>query len=651
MKSILKIMTALAFLVFASFQAEAQHHYSKADVQDIIANAPSAADYPQASAVILLSQKILTVKADGSSTLDEHLLIKILKHRGKQMYGDQKRKYDANTDSIQVLLAVTHKPGGKIIPVEKSAINDITPPELANASVYANIQEKVVSFPALTPGAVMELKLRKFSKAPKKPADRHYWGVVGFQTTDPILTKEFVLVVPRSLDAQYTFLHKQVEPEETELPDSYVYSWRIEKSQQIIPEPNMPPFEDFIPLLLFSSEKQWENLGHWLGGKFYKHVQTTAALRAKAKKLTRNAKTRDEKIRDIFLFVAQKIRTVHLQLGLAGYEPHDADSVLANRYGDTRDKSVLLVALLKAIGIDAYPALVNGNAIPLVKKIPTPRQFDQIYVVVPRGKKETLWLDPAADNTRYPYFIGGQGSQALVVAPEKSYIVPVREFPPDFNRSDSHLDCSLDAKGTTVTSVTSHLNGYFDMRARDALKDETPKELEQFFQQTANNLGEGSVEISHSLSNLKDLLKPAVIQQKVKTPSLGIVEGNMMIFRMPHVPFGFVHNPFFPGLEKRHFDFLMASTMSISVEGNVKLPAGYRVAYIPEPFSRKSAYGVWSISFKVEGKNRIHYRYAYTLNKKRVPVADYPEFKKIFDDYARPQNRLILLEKAREKKQ
>ena len=75
MKSILKIAAALVFLAFGSFQTKAQHHYSEADVQDIIANAPSAADYPQASAVILLSQKILTVKEDGGSTLDEHLLI------------------------------------------------------------------------------------------------------------------------------------------------------------------------------------------------------------------------------------------------------------------------------------------------------------------------------------------------------------------------------------------------------------------------------------------------------------------------------------------------------------------------------------------------------------------------------------------------
>ncbi len=646
MKSIFKIGAVLFLLLFAVFTVRAQHHYSEADVQDIIENAPSAADYPQASAVILLEQKILTVQEDGSSTLDEHLLIKILKHRGKQKYGDQKRKYDANTDSIRVLLAVTHKPSGKIVAVEKKAVNDITPPELADASVYANIQEKVISFPAVTPGAVLELKLRQFSKAPKDSADRHYWGMVGFQTDDPILTKEFVLVVPKDRDARYVFLHRKVEPEETELPSSYVYSWRIQKSPQIISEPYMPPFEDFIPLLVFSSEKQWDSVGRWLAGKFYKHAKPTPALRAKARQLTRGAKTREEKIRDIFLFVAQKIRTVHLRLGLAGYEPHDADSVLANRYGDTRDKSVLLVALLKAAGVDAYPALVNGNPVQLVQAIPTPRQFDQIYVAVPRSKKETLWLDPAADNTRYPYFIGGQGNQALVVQPGRGVLEKVKAFSPNFNRSDNRLDCTLDAAGTAVTSIVSRLNGYFDMRARNALKDETPKELEQYFQQMANGLGEGSTEISHSLSNLKNLLEPAVIRQKVKTPDLGIAEGNMMIFRVPRIPFEFVHNPFFPGLEKRHYDFLMESTMHVTVQGDVDIPAGYRVVYLPQNLQTKTPYGVWKIAFKAEGKRKIHYTYDYILNKKRVSVADYPDFKKTFDKFARPQNRLILLEKA-----
>jgi len=651
MKFLYKIFGALLLGLLVSTFANAQHRYSEAEVQDLIENAPSSADYPQASAVILLSQKILTIHKDGSSTLDEHLLIKILKHRGKQKYGDQKRKYNTDSDSIQVIRAVTHKPGGKVVAVEPKAINDITPLELTSASVYTNIQEKVISFPALSPNTVMELKLRKVSEAPKDSADRHYWGMVGFQTNDPILRKEFVLIVPKDQDANFAFLHKEVQPEQTTFGDDrYVYNWRVEKSPQIITEPNMPPFEDFIPLLVFSSEKKWPTVGKWLGAKFFKHVVVTDSIRKKAIDLAKGSQSEDEKIRKIFLFVAQKIRNVYLQLGLAGYEPHDADSVLINRYGDTRDKSVLLVALLKAVGVTAYPAFVNAEPLPLIKSVPTPKQFDQIYVAVPRKNGDTLWLDPFADDTRYPYFIGGQGNTSLVVAPEKSFLWKVKEFPPEYNFSNNQLNCQLNKDGSVKTEITSRLNGYFDMRARSSLKHQTPKEIQQYFLKMANALGEGSREISHNLSNLKNLVEPAVIHQVVKTPDLGIVEGNMMIFRVPRVPYGFVHNPFFPSLEKRKFDFEIGSTMKIVLKGDITLPQGFKVAYVPETFSKESSYGTWKIHFSTDASGRIHYNYSYSLKKMRVPISDYPEFKKIFDDFSRPQNRLILLEKAGIKK-
>ncbi|GBE28004.1 transglutaminase-like superfamily protein [bacterium BMS3Bbin03] len=623
----------------------AQHKYSQEEVQGLIENAPNAADYPQASAVILLHQKILTVHEDGSSTLDEHLLIKILKHRGKQKYGDQKRKYNAETDSIQVLRAVTYKFGGKVIAVEKKAINDITPLELTGASVYANVLEKVISFPALAPNVVMELKLRTVSKAPKEKSDRHYWGLVGFQTDDPILRKEFVLIVPKTMDATYAFLHKNVEPEETTFADRLVYNWRVEKSPQIISEPDMPPFEEIIPLLAFSSQKKWENVGAWLKGKFYKHITQGDSIRAQAQELTKAAKNRSEKIRNTFLFVAQKIRNVYLKLGLAGYEPHDADSVLANRYGDWRDKAVLLVALLKAAGIESYPAFVQTQPQKLIASVPMPKQFNAVYVAVPQKDGQWLWLNPFADYSRYPYFLGAQGNQALVLEPEKAVLKRVKQFSPDFNFSHNQMDFTLDTSGNVTTKIISKLNGFFDLRARRALKGKTPKELEQYFLETANQLGEGSTEISHKLSNLKDLVDSVVVEQTAKTPELGIVEGKMMIFHLPHVPFGFAHNPFFPSLEKRKFDFVMDSNVKVVVEGDVNYPQNYKAAFIPQAFTKKNAIGEWKIRFTDPGSGKIHYKYEYRFNKTWISLKNYSGFKQIFDAFQRPQNGLILLEK------
>jgi len=41
--------------------------------------------------------------------------------------------------------------------------------------------------------------------------------------------------------------------------------------------------------------------------------------------------------------------------------PHDAQSILDNRYGDCKDHVVILEALLEAVGIDSSPALINSG--------------------------------------------------------------------------------------------------------------------------------------------------------------------------------------------------------------------------------------------------------------------------------------------------
>jgi hypothetical protein len=54
---------------------------------------------------------------------------------------------------------------------------------------------------------------------------------------------------------------------------------------------------------------------------------------------------------------------VAVDIGNGGIVPHDADSVLANAYGDCKDHAVLFSALLKAKGIPSETVLINlGNA-------------------------------------------------------------------------------------------------------------------------------------------------------------------------------------------------------------------------------------------------------------------------------------------------
>jgi transglutaminase-like putative cysteine protease len=71
-------------------------------------------------------------------------------------------------------------------------------------------------------------------------------------------------------------------------------------------------------------------------------------------------------------------------LGLSRYAPHSAEDVLANRYGDCKDKRTLFAALLESVGVHAYPVLLSSK-FKIDPDFPSPSLFDHVITAIPRG--------------------------------------------------------------------------------------------------------------------------------------------------------------------------------------------------------------------------------------------------------------------------
>jgi len=649
----MKRFTKYIFLIAGLFlmfgvSAEARE-FTEEQVAEMIANAPGPEMFPQAGSYILLDQKVVTIADDMSAVTDEYLVVKILQDRGKNSYADIKRRYDKDSDSIVVVKAVTHLADGSVLEVEDKAINDITPAVLANATIYSNIMQKVISFPGIAPGVSIELKLRKYSKAPETEEELHIWGTEMFQGNEPIAYKELSITAPTAFPIKYTVQNESLDFATSEGDGNVTYSWRNENALQIIPEPFMPNFVKIVPRLIFTSANDWNTVGSWFAGKFYQHVKTDGDVAKTAKKLTKGLKTDKEKIEAISLYVINDIRDVgegSLPLGIAGYEPHGADVVLKNKYGDWRDKSVLLVSLLKSAGYDCAPVFIHRSEPKTALDYPSLKQFNAIYVYVDDFGGEPLWVNPFADHCPFGYFPAGQGTKAFLVHENTFELIDAPEYPAERNRSSAKFELAFEENGDAKGNLVCELEGYFDFRARSRLKDATPKKVEQYFDAAINTVGEGSRSVDFRTSDFDNLTEGVKIAQNFETPELGILQGDMMIIYAPAIPFDFAVPPVASGEAMRFYDFEVDSDLWARSEGTISLPKGFKAVYIPDEYTIENEMGAWTTRYTVsDDGSSVDFVNEIKILDTTIDPDEYLSFKQYYDEYVKPKNNMILLER------
>lgn len=92
--------------------------------------------------------------------------------------------------------------------------------------------------------------------------------------------------------------------------------------------------------------------------------------------------------------VQRDVRYIYVGLNGGNFTPAGAEETWQRRYGDCKAKTVLLMALLRELGIEAEAVLVNNSGTDdvLDERLPSPRMFDHVLVRA-RIDGKSYWLD------------------------------------------------------------------------------------------------------------------------------------------------------------------------------------------------------------------------------------------------------------------
>jgi hypothetical protein len=632
-----KIAVGLFLVVLLLASAGAQEK-----VEDLAKSAPSRAKYPDSSAVVVRAGEVFTLTKTGGSTHEYFRALEVFNLTGREKFSDFRIPFDKNDEKVEVILAKTIKGDGTVVDVEPKAINDVTPPELAEADLYANIIHRVLSFSSVDPGSMLAVHFKKNNEK----ADQ-VEGVVLFQLDEPIVRKDLKIVIPENRALRYKIRGLTAELKEEAEGDQKTYHLQAADSPQIKPEEYMPPLQEVASRIVFSTFPDWKVASGAFAGSFYAAANPGPDIEEFVQNLTNGAKTELDKIKAVSFFVAKDIRSVRFAFGEGGYDVHAAGAVLKNRYGDWKDKGALLVAMLRAAGVTAHPVLVNARAVPPEEDVPTLKQFDALLVgVLQAGDGGYLFLDPFADDSLFGYFQEGRGSRGLLVRPDGAEFVDVLCLPEAESVERCEISAELDGAGAIKGKISADLSGLFDLRARQALKDMTSIERAVFFAESINRLCEDGKASKNDLSDARNLAEPVRISQEFSGRNYGLFQGAIMLVPIPAVPYGFADLPSAPSLAKRRYPFRMTGENEIYSTVSFKIPAGFKPLYLPEGFSHQKDYGEFSFAASYDpAKSMVIIKKAMLFKKRDISLDQYDEFKKIIDSFGTTKNTLILLEK------
>jgi transglutaminase superfamily protein/uncharacterized protein DUF3858 len=388
----------------------------------------TAASIPARAAMILEKSVDVEIGVDGTTLERSSLRVRMDAAADLAAWSPYPIYFDENR-TIESLAAYAVTPDGKTLRAELGAA------ELAGeGKLRASSMVRTARFPALPAGSVLTIETTA-----KQRSEFHADGISLISEKAPI---EKLRVAVRG--------------------GGRGWRWRLGGSRRglsvqesaggvVVTGASLPALkkERFSPgdrsrgaVLRFAwgDEATWAQVGQWYEKLLAGVPADSSAVSRTARELPAAGEGRRGRLAALLRFVRDKVRYVAADLGLAGHRPTSPGEVLGRKWGDCKDKATLLVAMLRAAGLEAYPALIHlGSDERIDTEFPSPFQFNHVIVAVAAEGLEAAG-DPVAGGLLFvdPTQTGGsirwlnpavQDQDALVVRGAGSLLVrtPIRQ--------------------------------------------------------------------------------------------------------------------------------------------------------------------------------------------------------------------------------
>lgn len=314
---------------------------------------------------------------------------------------------------------------GETFQLDAKSIAEV-PAGSGDDNLYSDRRRLVAPLPGLEVGALVEQKTVLRDRRPffgEGSVGRFYFGM-----GVPVFLSRVVLEAPEDVPLAWSVRGIDIEPDEDVEDGRRVVTF---ETGPVLPqgafEPHLPTEVPRYPYVAFSTAGSWQHVA-----ARYAALVERQLLGADVSKLVEGVPSgagRDVKIRTLVDRLHRRVRYTGIEFGRQAIVPWTPKETLARGYGDCKDKSALLVAMLREVGIEAHIAILKaGFGEDALLELPGLEAFNHAIVYVPG--EVPLWIDATAHLTpvgEIPTTV--QGRLALVASPSTSELVEIPTHP------------------------------------------------------------------------------------------------------------------------------------------------------------------------------------------------------------------------------
>ncbi|MGH7745482.1 MAG: DUF3857 domain-containing protein, partial [Candidatus Dormibacteria bacterium] len=559
----------------------------------------------------------ITFENDGTSTEEGSLRVHILSQAGLQQWGMLNFPYASAESTADIVYVRVDKPDGQVIQTPAENILVMPADVTRTAPFYSDLMIKQVAVKSLEIGDTLEYQYRSHTNTPVAPGQ--FWYVFNFFKAGIDLHEELQIRVPLGRDVKLK--SPALPPVVSEDGPYRVYTWETSHEELKAGAKSEDENPDKIPSVQLSSFRSWDEVGQWFQGLLAPRVEVTPEIKAKAEEVTRDAPTQAQKIQALYSYVSGHYRYIGIDLGIGRYQPHPASVVLTNDYGDCKDKHTLFAALLAAINVKAYPALMKSSG-EIDADVPYPSQFNHVVTVIPQGNSY-LWLDTTPEVAPFGYLEPTLRDKKALVIPDKGaaqFLETPTELPfPSYVNFKAEGSLSDDGTYTGHMQITAR--GDFELLLRTILRGTAQSQWTAVMQKVSQALGFGGAVDDVTATPPEKTDVPFHVEYSYTRKDFGDWSHKQIIPALPVLPLP--DAPDNSGSVAKPIPWL--GDQETTLVGTIQLPKGFD-AKASSPVSLLNKFAEYQSSTSLIG-GALHTERHLLIKEREIPAAQFSAYK------------------------